>query len=69
MAVYYIVKKDGPFKSYYTEEDESNKVITENYSLSIRNAKPFASVEAAKALIDEKSLVGCSVIDQAGILH
>ena len=60
MNAFYIMKMNGYFKSYYTEQDDSS------FTTSIRKAVGFKTIEEAKALIEEKKLEDVQIINQFG---
>ena len=70
MKVYYIIEGKGVTRQYFSEHNKDlTKTGTENaiFTPSLRNAMNFNSVEDAKKVISDMSLVDCVVIDPYGL--
>lgn len=70
MSLYYIITHSGLLKQYYstqnldTLESASYKVV---FSVSLRGAKIFKTLDEANKIMIEKKLTNCFIIDQNGI--
>lgn len=67
MNKYYIVSNQGLLKLYYSESAATSG--NGNFSSSVRNAKPFETIDDAKKMISEKELKECYIINQIGVVQ
>lgn len=69
MPIYYIATNTGFLKQYYSEQNLSSindKKNSFSFTVSLRNAKMFKSVEEANAVMNQDGLENCIIIDQNG---
>ncbi len=66
MPIYYIVTNNGFLKQYYAGQDSGsdNKAV---YSVSLRKATIFKTIEDAKNIVQDNEIPNCLIIDQNGV--
>ena len=70
MSLFYITTHSGLLKQYYSTQNldaielSSSKVI---FSVSLRGARIFKTIEEAIKIMKDKKLINCFIIDQNGI--
>lgn len=72
MPVYYIISQTGFLKRYYSEANTSDVDPNKDNIIfleSLRGAKAFPTIEEANKVMVDKSLTGCFVINQNGIMQ